>query len=302
MYSKKKGSDTMKHAFLILAHKNFAQLRMLINLLDNHRVDIILHIDKKSPEFHPPKCKYSKLIQIHSMRTNWGAYSLVECELRLLEAALANDTYSYIHLISGQDLPIKPIAEIISFFDTNNYNYVHFDKPEKSITRYQRIRYYSFFQNIKPRERRSLWSLLQRAFIAFQKCIQIDRTKKYSGEFKAGSQWWSIKPELAEYILSNRELIHMLFQFSMCDEMFVQTLVYNSPFFETLYIQEEDDLHANQRLIDFSSGRCKVWTMEDIDIIRNSDLLFARKFDENVDSKIIDEVVKMVTRNDDNNC
>lgn len=287
----------MKHAFLILAHKNFNQLSLLIDLLDNPQIDIFLHVDKKSSGFDLPICKYSKLIQIPSMRTNWGGYSLVECELRLLEEALIQDTYDFIHLISGQDLPIQSVEEILRFYDLHsNYNFVHYDKPLASIERCKRVKYYYLFQDIKPR-RRSLLGLCQKILVLMQKCIFIDRTKKYEGEFKAGSQWWSIKPDLARYILSQRELIRRLFRFTMCDEMFVQTLVYNSDYFHTLYIQETDDLHANQLLVDFSSGASKVWTMDDIERIRNCDLLFARKFDECVDSEIINEVVKMVTRN-----
>lgn len=296
----------MKHAFLIMAHKNYAQLDKLINLIDNPRTDIYLHIDERSPYYKPPVCVYSQLIMIPRMRTNWGGYSLVECELQLLERALSSGSYTFFHLISRQDLILKPVSEILNFFDSHiSYNFVHFDKPEQSIIRKERVKYYYFFQEIKPRGR-SLWSILQRILVFIQKGLLIDRTKKFPGEFKSGSQWWSIKPDLARYIVSQREKIRNLFKYSMCDEMFVQTLVYNSGFFSTLYIQEQKDKHANQRLLKLSQnkmcGSIHIWTMKDIDEIRNSDLLFARKFDENVDSEIIDEVVKMVTRNGDSNC
>ena len=38
----------MKHAYLILAHNNFNQLKKLINLLDDIDNDIFIHIDEKS--------------------------------------------------------------------------------------------------------------------------------------------------------------------------------------------------------------------------------------------------------------
>ena len=37
-----------KQAYLILAHKNWEQFRMLLTLIDDERNDIFLHIDKKS--------------------------------------------------------------------------------------------------------------------------------------------------------------------------------------------------------------------------------------------------------------
>lgn len=36
------------HAYCIMAHGNWEQLQMLINMLDDCRNDIYLHIDKKS--------------------------------------------------------------------------------------------------------------------------------------------------------------------------------------------------------------------------------------------------------------
>ena len=42
-------ADTqMKHAYMIIAHTNFQQLQTLIDLLDDERNDIYLHIDKKA--------------------------------------------------------------------------------------------------------------------------------------------------------------------------------------------------------------------------------------------------------------
>lgn len=32
---------------------------------------------------------------------------------------------------------------------------------------------------------------------------------------------------------------------SMCDEMFVQTMIYNSLFYNTLYIKENEGFHSN---------------------------------------------------------
>lgn len=284
----------MKHAFLLLAHNKYNQLSTLIRLLDNERIDIYLHIDKRSPKYVVPQTHYSKIFQIPSIRTNWGGYSLVECELRLLEEALKNEEYTFIHLLSGQDLPIKPIDEILSYFDSHKqFNFVFFNKPEGSKDNCDRVKYYYPFQDIKPRGR-SFWSISQRIFVCIQKLFRIDRTKRYEGTFKSGSQWWSIKTGLARYIVSERPLIYKLFKYTMCDEMFVQTLVYNSEYYNTLFIKEEFDQHSNQRKIEFINGRPHVWTMDDIDEIKNSDLLFCRKFDEMIDSEIIDEIVKMV--------
>lgn len=41
----------MKHAFLIIAHNNFNQLKKLVEILDDKDFDIFIHIDKKAKDF-----------------------------------------------------------------------------------------------------------------------------------------------------------------------------------------------------------------------------------------------------------
>ena len=41
-------STLRRHAYLILAHKNFGQLRKLLALLDDPRNDIFVHVDRKA--------------------------------------------------------------------------------------------------------------------------------------------------------------------------------------------------------------------------------------------------------------
>ena len=40
-----------KHAYLIIAHDKFEQLKRLLLLLDDERNDIYLHIDSKAKDF-----------------------------------------------------------------------------------------------------------------------------------------------------------------------------------------------------------------------------------------------------------
>ena len=53
-----------RHAYLILAHKNFGQLRKLVELLDDPRNDIFIHVDGRA-DFDPAGwdkvCRYSAL-------------------------------------------------------------------------------------------------------------------------------------------------------------------------------------------------------------------------------------------------
>ncbi len=61
-----------KHAFLIMAHNQYDQLKRLIEQLDDSRADIYLHIDKKSAMPKDIKAKYSELKYIDSLDIQWG--------------------------------------------------------------------------------------------------------------------------------------------------------------------------------------------------------------------------------------
>jgi len=67
------------------------------------------------------------------------------------------------------------------------------------------------------------------------------------------------------------------------DEIIIQTVVMNSPFKETV-------VRDNCRYIYFrkEEHNPKILTADDFEILRNSEKLFARKFDLQQDSRILD--------------
>lgn len=66
----------MKHAFLIIAHNNWWQLKQLIHQLDDPLNDIYVHIDQKSKDFCEEDfngiTKYSKLKFYSAYKVYWG--------------------------------------------------------------------------------------------------------------------------------------------------------------------------------------------------------------------------------------
>lgn len=294
----------MKHAFMIMAHNNYNQLTKLLYLLDHPEVEIFLHIDKKSKEYILPKLKYSKIKVIKRMSINWGGYSQISCELKLLKTALLNKDLEYFHLLTGQDLLLKNIGYILEFFENHKgKNFIHFDRKIKSINRYERIKYYRIFQDIVSK-RTFLGKLIisifqEKIFCLLQKVLKIDRSKNYKNiKFKSGSAYFSITRELAKYIVEKEETIKEYFFYTLCgDEMFIQTLAYNSKFRDTLYNKKfNDNYSANQRYIDWNTGTPYTWRSSDIEDLLESGYLFARKFDENIDSEVIDKIIMEVTK------
>ena len=81
-----------------MAYNNPEQLVTLINLLDDPRNDIFIHIDKDAnfpmDIFDSLKTK-AKLFVVPRVSVRWAHYSQVEAELTLLSYATETDNYHY---------------------------------------------------------------------------------------------------------------------------------------------------------------------------------------------------------------
>ncbi len=282
-----------RHAYLIIAHNNFYTLSLLLKLLDHERNDIYLHIGKqvKNAPFKELKgcVKRSRLVFTKRIAVKWGRASQVDCELLLLKTAMKNGPYDFVHLISGVDLPIKPASEILRFFDANRGRL--FLQVGNAKNHFWRVSKFNFLVGRKD-------DLLKRAvdFFAYalNEKLKINRLKKY-GQIKIvkTSNWFSITGECAEYILSRRRFIKKLTRFSCCaDEMFLGTVIYDSPFWEGVY-KKEFSWDGHMRYIDRIrnvGASPHTFTIADRELLDSSEMLFARKFDEKVDSDIIEYI------------
>ena len=287
-------STNQKHAYLIMAHTNFPQLQILINLLDHPNNDIYLHVDKRSVDFRPEMIQVSAstLTIIDPIRITWGGHSQIQCELNLLKASAPNH-YRYYHLISGIDLPLKSQDEIHEFFEAHYpENFINFHAPSNESKSFlYRIEQYHIFQDLMGRNKGLLPGLLRRAnngFIALQKLVGF-RRKQYIPPYK-GTNWFSITDELAQYVLSQEALIKKQFYYSSCaDEVFLHSVAMASPCRDTIV---DDCLRA----IDWDRGDPYIFRQEDVDGLLVSPNLFGRKFDSRVDAQAIDKIVAHLTQ------
>lgn len=287
-------STNKKHAYLIMAHTNFPQLQILINLLDHPNNDIYLHVDKRSVDFRPEMIRVSasNLTIIDPIRITWGGHSQIRCELNLLKASAPNH-YRYYHLISGIDLPLKSQDEIHEFFEAHYpENFINFHAPSNESKSFlYRIEQYHIFQDLMGRNKGLVPGLLRRAnngFISLQKQVGF-RRKQYIPPYK-GTNWFSITDELAQYVLSQEALIKKQFYYSSCaDEVFLHSVAMASPCRDTIV---DDCLRA----IDWDRGDPYIFRQEDVDGLLVSPNLFGRKFDSRVDAQAIGKIVAHLTQ------
>ena len=283
-------NEVKKHAYLILAHEDNLTLRTLVGLIDDQQNDIFIHMEKKNKSYDPGYIEKipqkSKVYHSDRIKVSWGGYSVIEAELMLLKLAVEKGKYLYYHLLSGQDLPIKSMKDIRSFFDYNQGK--EFVRFQDSVYHYQyRTKYFYFLQEAVGRNGSSVFQTIDKISVKIQKVLHVQRNKNVV--FQKGTQWFSITDELARYVLEKAEWIKKVFKYTLCcDELFLQTIISNSRFQERLFHKEfDDDLEAIMRLIDWERGNPYVFRKEDYEDIIKCKFLFARKFDEKIDREII---------------
>lgn len=209
----------------------------------------------------------------------------------MLKKATEIGHYEHYHLISGEDLPIQRQADIQAFFEDNaGKEFVGFDK---SVFTFGDRVYYKWILQEHIGKKWSPLKIIRNGFIFFQKKLKIMRNRDI--HFQKGANWFSITYAMALYVLSMEEWCREIFKNSFCaDEIFLQTIVVNSPFKSNLYWNKFDDSHQfTQRCVDWKRGKPYTWRIDDLKELMDSPLMFARKFDCNIDDRVILEIKRI---------
>lgn len=289
----------MKHAYLIIAHNNFEILKKQLQLLDDPRNDIYIHIDAKVKDFdEKPFLELIQHAQVEflpdRLSITWGGYSQIATELLLLERA-TQTRHAYYHLLSGVDMPLKTQDEIHAFFDRNpGREYLDFHEEDNRTKRFiERFSLYHVFQESFGRHQgvaRLALKVVNKILLYLQKLVGVNRVRKEAVTFYKGANWFNITHELAVYVIGQKDFIQRVFARSnCCDEVFLQTVAMMSPYREKV-------CNDFQRFIDWERGRPYVFRNEDYELLMGSDKLFARKFDYHTDPKIVDRIYQQVYR------
>ncbi len=251
-----------KHAYLIMAHGQWAQLQKLLTLLDDSRNDIFLHVDANAGDFDAGvlHVEHSSLHMIERKPVYWAAYSQTDAELRLLQAATEAGSYAYYHLLSGADLPLKTQDDIHDFFDNSGKLFIAV-KPQEFPYSIRRTRYYHWLlENRYYRNTRCIKGL--NLFLEHvQRLFGVDRLKGRKFSVYNGWTWFSITDAFARYVLSKKAWIECHFRHTIAsDEHVMSTLVMAEPDFRSqLYGEGEGFKRDSQRFIDWKRGKPYIW-------------------------------------------
>ncbi len=287
-----------KHAYLIMAHDNPSILEKLLYLLDDYRHDIYLHIDLRSKKIQSvPKMKESKLTIIDSKPVFWADYSQVDTTFRLLKSAVTSG-YSYYHLLSGVDLPLKTNEVRYRFFENSKRNFIGI-VPHESWYSVRRVKYYHPFLHNRFYRTSRLMKGTDRLLEYGQRIVGVNRLKGVTWKIIDGWTWFSIRRTLCQALIKAEDEIRQVFQSTIAsDELFIHTFVYNQQQFrETLY-DESDLKNGSTRYIDWHRGRPYIFggseTENDYQLLMNSPYMFARKFSEDKSSELVERIYNRI--------
>ncbi len=274
--------EDSKHAYLILAHGEFELLSLLVTSLDDPRNDIYVHIDAKVTRLPELKTEHAGLVLIEDRcDVRWGDISVVEAEFALFRAAYAAEpTYSYYHLISGVDLPLKSQDYIHDFCARHQgTEFIGFYRgADKYADIDRKVRLHHLF----PKDFRGsgisffVKRILRALCIRLQLLLGCDRFPQKT--FDKGTQWLSITESLVEALLSDEQQLIKQYRNTFCsDEIVIHSFVAESRFADKVY-DRENEARSSMRHIGWHDGVLKDFEEKDIDHLRQSEAFFARKF------------------------
>jgi hypothetical protein len=293
-----------RHAFLIMAHKNFEQVSLLLQLLDDARFDIYLHVDNKVKdvpwESMQKSVTESDLTFLHDVDVAWGDSSQIRCEQVLINAAMQSGRqYSYLHLLSGQDLPLRTNDEICRFFEQHvgrQFVSIGHTDIDDSLT-FEDLSKYHTYRMFGKKGQQQPWRKMGDLLSHAQMLLGVNRDKSCALKHGKGANWFSITGDFAQYVLDHWSITesHFMSRTLCCDELFLQTILLNSPFSADRYINEFDsDPHQTMRLIDWNRGAPYIYRLSDFEELMDSGCLFARKFDTAVDARIVEKIASTI--------
>ena len=286
----------MRHAYLIMVHHEFEILQHLLTALDDERNDLYIHVDKQVDTLPILHTKKAGLVVLENrIRVYWGDVSQVAAELRLFDAASKNGPYTYHHVLSGVDMPLKSQDYIHNFFALHQgKEFIGFTQGNLAEQIDRKVRRYHLFPRHFRAKQRPLD--VSRAFLRAL-CLRLQYLSGYRRHtkmtFKKGTSWVSVTSHFVDLLLACKTEIMQLYQNSFCaDEIFIHTFCWTSVFRERLF-DPADEGHGCMRLVQWRNGQIVDWENKDYELLMNSDALFARKFNSG-NMEVVDRILKAV--------
>ncbi len=266
-------------AYIVSAYKNLDQVARLAERLNTERSVVYIHVDKKTDH-----AEYGRLERtlagrpsVHLLERHvchWGGFGHVRATLKGIHALLASGSdFEHLVLLTGQDYPIKPLAEIERFFAAHRGTsfMAHNALPSESWS-----------------PRGGLDRIEYRHWRVHGKHLRLPWKRSFPAGLRpfGGGAYWCLSRACVDYVrdfVEDRpDVVDFFRHVDIPDEIFFQTIVMNSELAASV-------VNDNLRYIDWSRGpRPALLETRDFERLRESPKLFARKFDVFHDEDVLD--------------
>ncbi|AOS46124.1 Core-2/I-Branching enzyme [Lacunisphaera limnophila] len=279
----------MKHAFLILAHREPLLLRRLIIRLQSSETTFLVHVDRLV-SFEPFRQACADLRNVHFIRryeSRWGSLGLVDATVEGLRVAEEIGGIRRITLLSGQHYPTLSGQALSDFFARSPLNFMrHFrcDGTMPSVVwqrkiQSERLDRYTFrigsYSFSHPSGRHGLGLRMREAMLKpFWPC---PRTHPSYALPYAGSQWWSLTwiaaAKILGFIREHPDFRDFHRWTHIPDELFFHTALLNA--IDPVPVFNDHLLFSRWRHDD--SAHPDVLSLADLDAVLTSGKPFIRK-------------------------
>jgi len=286
----------MKKAYIIMAHRSPGLLFRLVQRLCDERSHFFIHIDKKISRdpFDSILSIDRKISFVEREVSNWGEIGYVQATLNAMRAVQRSGVlFDRIILLSGQDYPIKSNREIDQTLSRLPHSIFleyfalpAFQKWQPSGGLYRVNKYYFGMQ---WRQRMAAKALNGLGIVfPFLRRKPYQDMKPYSG-----STWWILDMPALDYVLHfvarHPGYVRYHRHTFACDEVFFHMILVNATAPEIRGNLVNDNLRYI-RWKHIRSSHPEILKTEDLDELMQSDALFARKFDTDADTGILDKI------------
>ena len=299
----------MTVAYCIAAHSKPSQCKRLIHRLlnDDPSCRVLLHVDQRSARFDLTEVANPQVHIVGERAVNWGSPELVDLFVEMFRVALGAGC-SYAVMLSGQDYPLRDVSDVEAYLSSYDvwastiplfaddgscnwkegrrrytYQWWHTDEPGWVLRLADRCAGKVPGAHVSAESDPPLPYLVH-----FRQCGQLwwgARSKGPGVPVHTGSQWMNLSAGAMEAICSApQRVIRFFHQVPIADEACFHTILKN-----TMGLTFAPD---NARFIRWGQRIAgpDLLTADDLDVMLASGAWFARKFDELVDSSVLDHL------------
>jgi hypothetical protein len=266
-------------AYVVSAYMLPRQLERLLRRLDAPEASFAVHVDRKTRQrvYEEMVARTRDLDVVFLPRhvSHWGGFGHVRATLKGIDHFVAAGApFDYAVLLTGQDYPLRSPEAIASFLE---------GARGRSFMNNWRLPYAPWGER-GGLERIEDWHVITYRRWHFR--LPLRRKLPLGLEPYGGGAYWCLARDVVEYVHAfvhaNPEYVRFFRHVLIPDELFFQTIVMNSPLRDSVE-------NENLRYLDWSREPAPAVLLEsDLPALVSSHKLFARKFDERIDSTILD--------------